>query len=154
MSSINPRISRGSGQALNALDDDRSRLTLSIELGSQLAYAYEVISKVSANRNRLIQDGILEGVTNLFKKLEPIDLELDEIVSVSIGLISILLDPSNLSERSRTDMVIVASTLASRTPKGGKLRSKVAEKLTNARRVERAPAVLLSLDRAIQVLSS
>ena len=119
-----------------------------------MALAYELVVKASANRNRVVQDAVLEGTTNLFGKLDQKHLELDEIESVTVGLVRILFDQANPSERSRTDAVIVASALASRGPKEGKLRPVVVEKLTSARQDERAPAVLASLDQAMHALAS
>ena len=119
-----------------------------------MTLAYESVVKVSAARNRVVQDAVLEGMTILFKEVGQSDLELDDIESATIGLISILLDQTNPIEKSRTDAVIVASTLALRAPKEGKLRAIVVQKLTGLRHEERAPAVLSSLDHAIHALSS
>ena len=119
-----------------------------------MTVAYESIVKASANRSRVVQDAVLEGATSLLQELGPKDLEVDEIESVSIGLISILLDQGSPLEKHRTDTVIVASTLASHAPKEGKLRPKLVEMLMSLRHEERAPAVLTSLDQAIQALSS
>ena len=119
-----------------------------------MALAYKSVVKVGASRARIVQDAVLVGTTNLLKELSPKELELDAIESVSLELVSILLDQANPFEKSRTDAVIVASTLASRAPKEGKLRSKLVEKLASLRHDERAPAVRSSLDQAIQALSS
>ena len=110
------------------------------------------MEKASSGRSKLVQNAIFDAEKSFFEKL-PRDHELSaSLDTVLVQYVRLLFGQGTMAEQTRVKAADAATAIASRAPKGSRIRAVLAEEVLSAQEQERLFSVQQGLDRTRKAL--